>query len=470
MTRTSTLEITGGVRVVTPDSLHLITPYVLYEQRDWFEDEIAFLRRVLMPGQQVIDVGANYGVYTLSVAKAVGPTGAVWAFEPASITARYLEQSIAANNFTQIVLERSALSRDCGTAQLTINDNSELNALVRGEGSGSASETVRLVTLDDCLQRYGWKQIDFLKIDAEGEEANIIEGGRRFLAEQSPLILYEVKIDEHVHVELVGKFAALGFDSYRLVPGLDLLVPFDAAAKPDGFLLNLFCCKKDRANLLYDRGLLLDSASIASYKAGNGFADFLEEHRSPYGWEVQLAGLSYAGVFADLWRATTNQSAEVADALACFAMSQDVDLAPLERFLALERSFVTLVRVSQLQPQYMRLASLARVARDYGARSVAVAALGQLAEKLLKNERLDLREPFLAPGKRFDTIAPRADIASWIVASVLEEFERLGSFSSFFTGAGARGRLELITSLGYESEEMRRRLQLIRTRFPKPSA
>ena len=71
MTRTSILEIAGGVRVVTPDSAHLITPYVLYEQQDWFEDEIGFLRRVLMPGQQAIDVGANYGVYTLSMAKAV---------------------------------------------------------------------------------------------------------------------------------------------------------------------------------------------------------------------------------------------------------------------------------------------------------------------------------------------------------------------------------------------------------------
>ena len=183
MTRTSTLEITGGTRVVTPDSVNLITPYVLYEQQDWFEDEIGFLRRFLLPGQQAIDVGANYGVYTLSVAKAVGPTGAVWAFEPASSTAAFLAQGIAANNFTHVVLERSALSRECGTGQLAINDNSELNALVRDEPSGGASESIRLVTLDDCLQRYGWKRIDFLKIDAEGEEANIIEGGRRFLAE-----------------------------------------------------------------------------------------------------------------------------------------------------------------------------------------------------------------------------------------------------------------------------------------------
>src|ERR1700733_12693134 len=110
MTRNRTFEIDGGARVVTPDSLSLVTPYVLYEQEDWFEEEIGFLRSFLRPGQQAIDVGANYCIYALSIAKAVGPTGAVWAFEPAASPAAFLEQGIAANKFTQVVLERSALS------------------------------------------------------------------------------------------------------------------------------------------------------------------------------------------------------------------------------------------------------------------------------------------------------------------------------------------------------------------------
>jgi protein O-GlcNAc transferase len=469
MTRTSTLEIAGGARVITPDSLNLITPYVLYEQQDWFEDEIGFLRRLLLPGQQAIDVGANYGVYALSIAQAVGPTGAVWAFEPASNTAAFLEQSIAANRFTQIVLERSALSRECGRAQLTVNDNSELNALVRDGDSDGASETVPLVTLDDCLQRFGWQQIDLLKIDAEGEEANIIEGGRRFFAELSPLILYEVKAGEEVHLELVGKFAALGFDSYRLVPGLDLLVPFDTAAPPDGYLLNLFCCKKDRAELLSDRGLLLDSSAIAAYKTGNRFEHFLREHRHQYSWDIELTTLPYGAACARLWQSIPGEGADLSDALTCFAISQDTDLNPLERFSALETSFMALISLCQRGPRYLRLASLARIAREYGARTVAVDALGQLFQKLVGNEALDLGEPFLAPGKRFDRIAPRTDVKNWFLASVIEEFERLSSYSSFFTGDAARERLELLVSLGYESAEMRRRLELIRARFPTPA-
>jgi FkbM family methyltransferase len=465
MTRTSILEIAGGVRVVTPDSLSLLTPYVLYEQQDWFEDEIDFLRRLLRPGQRVIDVGANYGVYTLSMAKTVGPTGAVWAFEPASSTAAFLAQGIAINHFTHVVMEPSALSRASGSAQLTLNDHSEFNALVRAADSAAATETVRLVTLDECLQRYGWKDIELLKIDAEGEEANIIEGGRQFLEQLSPLILYEVKAGDALHLELVATFAALGFDSYRLVPGLDLLVPFDATSKPDGYMLNLFCCKKDRAARLSERGLLLTAPAIEASKAEYQFDDFLEERDQDYGWRTSLAALPYGAVCARLWELRPDSA--VTEALACFAISRDTQLSALLRFSALESSLQSLVDLCEREPRYLRLASLARVARDYGARTVAVTALQQLDDQLSRPKVQDFGEPFLAPGARFDTIRPRADIHDWLRACVLEELERLSALSSFFTGETSRERLEFLASLGYESDEMRRRLTLVRTRFPE---
>jgi hypothetical protein len=152
--------------------------------------------------------------------------------------------------------------------------------------------------------------------------------------------------------------------------------------------------------------------------------------------------------------------------LTCFAISRDTHLNALERFSALESSLQALVDLCEREPRYLRLASLARVARDFGARTVAVTALQQLFELLSKPKGLDPSEPFLAPGARFDTIRPRADVQDWLRACVLEELERLSAFSSFFTGNAARGRLERIASLGYASDEMRRRLLLVRTRFP----
>ncbi len=464
----ATLTMVDGVRIIVPDSLNLITTYVLREQEDWFEDEIKFLRHLLQPGQRVIDIGANYGVYTLSMARLVGPTGHVWAFEPASTTASFLAASISANGFGQVTLEQSALSSVKGTAQLSLNDNSELNELVRGGESSGDSETVHLVTLDECMEVHDWHTIEFLKVDAEGEEANILRGGTRFFATESPLVQYEIKAGSELHFELVQAFTELGYSSYRLVPGLNLLAPFDEKEPVDGFLLNLFCCKSDRAALLAARGFLVET-TVAQRLAEVHSNEVLGKLKSDQAnsWFTALTKLPYGQICVEHWRKTmaAGQSSEVESALLLYALSRNTSLTANERVAALEESFIRLKTLCETQPANLRLASLARVARDYGARSLAVKALNQLCNTFFKLRQINPSEPFLAPGERFDSVSPRNDIGNWIVTAALEEIERNGAYSSFYTGTSARQRLEIIRDLGFGSAEMNRRLNLIQLRF-----
>ncbi len=470
MTSTTSITLVDGVRVVVPDSLHLITPYVLMEQQDWFEDEIKFLRRLLQPGQKVIDIGANYGVYTLSMARTVGPRGCVWAFEPASDTALLLAEGIAANCFAQVVLDRSAVSGTCGTAQLSLNPHAESNALAPVKDSTGATETVPLVTLDHCLEQYDWREIDFLKIDAEGEESNILQGGRRFFAKLSPLVQYEIKAGDDPHMELVQAFEVLGYRSFRLVPTLDLLVPFDAAAVPDRYQLNLFCCKADRAAGLAARGSLLGSAAGLPTRLG----DLPEQLRSrnAHDWRNTLTRLPYGAQLAGRWEKTMaeGKSAKVDEALSCYALSRNPALSSIERFGALAAALSLLRNLCERQPSYLRLASLARVARDCGERALATEALVQLRSAIAEHGRVDPGEPFLAPTERFDSIPPGKAIGNWVMAAVLEEIERLGSFSSFFTGTAALPRLEKIRALGFGGAEMEGRLRLLQKRFGLPAS
>jgi protein O-GlcNAc transferase len=465
---TATLTLVDGVRIVVPDSLDLITTYVLCEQEDWFEDEIRFLRRLLQPGQKVIDIGANFGVYALCMAKCVRPTGHVWAFEPTSSTALLLAEGIAVNGFTQVTLVQSALSSASGTAQLSLNPNPELNALVHEASATSSTESVTLVTLDECLARYGWQDIELVKIDAEGEEANILKGGERFFAQLSPLVQYEIKAGADLHLELVAAFAALGYDSYRLVPGLDLLIPFDPAAPVDGFLLNLFCCKPDRAAQLAARGKLLDSAGMDAAAVSLNSLLANAETDKVYDWQSFLVKLPYGSELEKEWVATMVAGGrdEVAEALSCYAIGRDPILPAGVRFLALQAGFRRFTALCEQQATQPRLASLARVASDYGARSIAVNALAQLSAAILRQQQVDTSEPFLAPAERFDTLLPGEAIGNWVLAAVLEELERLGSFSSFYTGdAAALQRLQIIRELGYGSREMQRRLGLVEARL-----
>ena len=474
MSPTAIVVLVDGVQMVVPDSLDLITTYVLQEQKDWFEDEIKFLRRVLQPGEKVIDIGANYGVYTLSMARTVGPRGRVWAFEPASTTAKLLSEGISVNGYSQVILERSALSSSCGTAQLSLNDHSELNALIRGKPPTNTSETVPVVTLDECLHRHDWRDIAFMKVDAEGEEADILKGGARFFSELSPLVQYEVKAGKDLHMELVQEFAALGYESYRLVLGLDLLVPFDGQSTPDGYLLNLFCCKRDRAERLSGQGFLITSVTGFPAKEANSCGDSSERARNgdAYDWRQTIAKLPYGIRLADVWEHTMAEgnSVEVDEALSFYALSQDSSRTSTERFSALEASLGVLSTLCKREASHLRLASLARVARDYGARSLAVNALKRLSGFISQNRRVDVSEPFLPPGERFDSLAPGEALGNWVLASVLEEYERLGSFSSIYTGISARQRLETIRALGFGSAEMERRLGLLYRRFALPAS
>ena len=456
MQPTLTVSLVDGARVVVPDTLDLITPYVLQEQRDWFEDEIRFLRRLLRPGQQVIDIGASYGVYTLSMARAVGREGRVWAFEPASGTAELLAAGIAANGFTQVNVERSALSSAGGSARLSLQANPEMNALVRGADTAGAAETVPVTTLDACLDSRAWRDIEFVKIDAEGEEAAILQGGAGFFTRESPLVQYEIKAGSELHLDLIEAFAALGYRSYRLVPGLGLLAPFDAAAPVDGYLLNLFCCKPDRAARLAAAAFLVDDG-------GHGAAGAQD-------WLATLASLPYAAPLAARWRQTlaAGNSRELEAALALHAASRDATRLAAERYAALEAAFAGLRSLVGREPSHLRLASLARVAGDYGARQEAVMALARLGESLEQRGGADTAEPFLAPGQRFDSVPPRGALEDWVLAAVLEEFERASSYSSFYTGVTAQQRLELIRRLGYGSAEMQRRLDLLQRRFGLP--
>jgi FkbM family methyltransferase len=186
---TAVFSIPGGSSITVPDDIRLMTPFVLAEQGDWFEGEIHFIRRWLKPGMIVVDVGANYGLYTITCAQRVGRSGRVWAYEPASLPRSFLAQSVAKNGLDNVRIAEKALSDHEGSARLGIAANAELNSL---NESGQSGENVPLTTLD--RESSTWERdVDFLKLDAEGEEVRILAGAKEFFARQHPLVMFEYK-------------------------------------------------------------------------------------------------------------------------------------------------------------------------------------------------------------------------------------------------------------------------------------
>lgn len=414
MNHGETLELTldGGTRIVVPADLRTISTYVLLEQERWFEKEIDFVGALLKPGMVAIDVGANYGVFSLLMARLVGPTGKVVAYEPTSGTRRLLEASRTANGLDHLDIRPFALSDGTRSGFLAFGASGELNAL----GEGTKGETVEIRSLDGESAEPGWRMPDFIKIDAEGEEERILAGARHLLAEHSPLIMFELLAGSAVNTGLIEALGAMGYAPFRQLGGLPLLVPFSTGEAPDPMELNLFAAKPDRAAALVAAGLLVSRAGAWIEPTGGAEAAMRRWHE-----------LGFASAFPTVATAAEPNYLKALVAYDGFR----TQTAPERRVAALWFAFQVLVQLCRLQPTAARLLTLARVAADYGARGIAIEVLDKLAQEA-RQKPLEVTEPFWPPLERYDAI-PIADPATWLRASCVEALELRRSHSSGFS-------------------------------------
>jgi FkbM family methyltransferase len=416
------VELETGVKLCVRPTLEQMTTYVLLEQEDWFEDEIAFVRRLATRQTVALDVGANHGVYALSLAAAGAQR--VWAFEPTRGAGEMLAQAIAENGFQDRVRwVPVGLSDTEREAVIATGLNTELSSLT---GQGETSERVHLLTLDGFLAREApGVPIDFVKLDVEGEERAVLAGGHDFFTSQSPVVMFELKHGGQVNEGLIDDFRRLGYGIYRLVPGAQALIPFDGGGA-DGFLLNLFAVKADTARRLAERNLLAEGDAIQGAFEGWG-------RRTPQPGTVldRLGQKPWARRWGADWRAR----AAAVPALhwlaleACLAAS-DEKLPAAERVGALAFALEATAQLSGAPASdgavwWLRLFALA----GFGLRSAAVELGRQLLSVLAAGAEPGW--PFLPPLAEYGERQPEP-AAAWLAAGLQEFVLRRQSFSSYF--------------------------------------
>jgi FkbM family methyltransferase len=169
----------------------------LYVCGSFEPNEFTFLDRMLKPGMVLVDVGANDGYYTLFAARRVGPAGRVVSVEPSSRERGHLERNLARNGLGNVVVVSSALGASAGVADLHLahgvhTGHNTLGSFAHDDVVPASVERVTLETLDTVVTRLGLPQVDFIKIDVEGGEANVIAGARTVLASMRPLLMMEI--------------------------------------------------------------------------------------------------------------------------------------------------------------------------------------------------------------------------------------------------------------------------------------
>lgn len=158
--------------------------------------EINFVQKYLKQGMTALDIGAHHGLYTLLASKRVGPSGKVFAFEPSPRERRQLVRNVRVNFCSNVHIEPCALGKETARDNLYIVEGGEdgCNSL---RPPAVQSETrpvqVEIVTLDAIASRLGMTKIDFIKLDVEGAELDVLKGALEVLqTNPRPVLLVEV--------------------------------------------------------------------------------------------------------------------------------------------------------------------------------------------------------------------------------------------------------------------------------------
>ena len=167
--------------------------------------EEPIISKFCKPGMIVFDVGANIGEWTLTMANGVGAQGRVYSFEPTPFLFDALNKTVVANQFNQVIVSPYALSDKSKTMDFYIqyDENELLDARLSRLGSPADFKEwitdankakkiqVKTITLDEFAVKEKLERLDFIKIDAEGYESAIVEGGLTVLKKFRPNLILE---------------------------------------------------------------------------------------------------------------------------------------------------------------------------------------------------------------------------------------------------------------------------------------
>ena len=154
-------------------------------ERNDLKKEILAIKKLIKKDDIVFDAGANIGILSAVYSHLVGNNGKVYSFEPISETFFQLKETLALNRCDNAIPIKIALSDKHGSAEMQIFDKSlsGLSSLAKPEypAYNSTSVPIKTETLDNICAEFRITGIDFLKIDVEGFEKEVLAGAGELL-------------------------------------------------------------------------------------------------------------------------------------------------------------------------------------------------------------------------------------------------------------------------------------------------
>lgn len=202
-------------------SLKIKTLYRFWEFRLRAEREsIKYLLDQDLKGTTTIDIGANKGVYTYWMSKAVGKQGKVISFEPQPELGVLLNNIKKSFNLKNITVVNKGLSSRASQMNLYRRKVGDGSAMIESENNKLFDPTdkekvaVDVTTLDSFFKDRNISRLSFIKCDVEGHELEVFKGGTETLKKHKPTLLFECHHEEVLQGDVFRFLESLGYKGF----------------------------------------------------------------------------------------------------------------------------------------------------------------------------------------------------------------------------------------------------------------
>jgi FkbM family methyltransferase len=172
------------------------------------EPELDLISYGVRPGETVIDIGANYGLYSYHFSRAVRPGGKVYAFEPVPFTAKTFKLIATALRFNNVTLFEKGCGDKPGTLRFRVpiaesgaimagvvhiatRDNERDGRQQHARFERSKEIECEIVTLDDVIPS-SEREVSFIKCDIEGADYFALKGAAKIIEKHKPTVVSEI--------------------------------------------------------------------------------------------------------------------------------------------------------------------------------------------------------------------------------------------------------------------------------------
>lgn len=190
-------------------------------------NEYTYLSQHVRANDVCFDVGANVGIYTL-LFSTLARQGEVHAFEPVDLNYHILCTNVIANKFDNVRVNRMAVGDMNGEAEFVVASDGAYSSFIdTGRKLPAVKTRVPVTTLDSYVDLHKVPRIDCLKVDVEGAEARVLEGGAGLLGDQEKrphlvmLELYDPMLERYGSSidAVLSKMRSFGYDAFVIIAG-----------------------------------------------------------------------------------------------------------------------------------------------------------------------------------------------------------------------------------------------------------